>query len=212
MLRITEIYKSIQGEARYAGLPCTFIRLTGCPLRCRWCDTAYGFEGGEDYNLQHILDKVEELGVHHVELTGGEPLAQAAALPLMEALIKHGYQVMIETGGSYPIKHIPAAVHVILDAKCPGSGMQEKNLTANYAFLKPTDEVKFVIASRKDFDWAETYIREHHLETKCHLLVSPAWGLVKPAELTEWTLASELPLKLNLQLHKYIWNPRAKGV
>ncbi|NBQ53024.1 MAG: radical SAM protein, partial [Proteobacteria bacterium] len=169
-LRITEIYASIQGEAAFSGFPCTFIRLTGCPLRCKWCDTVYGFEGGKDFSLDEVLAKVAEFGVHHVELTGGEPLAQAGAVPLMQTLVDRGYRVMIETGGSESIDRIPRDVHIIMDIKCPGSGMVEKNLWSNLDFLKPTDEIKFVLAHREDFEWALETITKHKLSERCQVI------------------------------------------
>jgi 7-carboxy-7-deazaguanine synthase len=211
-LRITEIYASIQGEAAFSGFPCTFIRLTGCPLRCKWCDTVYGFEGGKDFTQEEVLAKVAEFGLHHVELTGGEPLAQAGAVPLMQALVDRGHRVMIETGGSEPIENIPQAVHIIMDIKCPGSGMAEKNRWANLDFLKPSDEIKFVVASRADFDWALEVSRKNKLDERCQLIFSCAFGLVQPKDLADWMVAEKGPGRMQLQMHKYIWHPRAKGV
>jgi len=211
-LKVTEIYKSVQGESSYAGLPCTFIRMTGCPLRCRWCDTAYAFEGGEDASLETIMQKVKELGVHLVELTGGEPLAQKGSYELANHLSESGYKVLIETGGSEPIAGLHQNVHVIMDIKCPGSKMDGKNLWSNIELLKPTDEVKFVVASKEDFSWAVTVCEKYDLEKKCRLLFSPAFGLVQPKDLVEWLLESGANARLNLQQHKFIWHPRAKGV
>lgn len=211
-LQITETYKSIQGEARFTGRPCVFVRLTGCPLRCKWCDTAYGFEGGKNYTRTEVLDEIAHFDTRLVELTGGEPLAQAGAIPLMQDLVAAKYQVMIETGGSISIADIPKPVHVIMDVKCPDSQMAKHNLYANFAYLKPSDEIKLVVASKDDFDWGLNLIEQHSLESKANILFSPAWGLVKPKDLTEWILASGKNIRLNLQLHKYIWSPRAKGV
>ena len=211
-LRITEIYQSIQGESSLVGVPCTFIRLTGCPLRCRWCDTAYGFEGGQTMQLTKVLEEVKALGPSLVELTGGEPLAQPAAITLMVELLSLGYEVMIETGGSEPIADIPDGVHIVMDLKCPDSGMQDRNRYENLSHLKKDDDLKFVVASRSDFDWAVEKAEAKGLFERCNVLVSPAWGLVDPQDLVEWVLQSKLPFRLNLQIHKYIWSPRKKGV
>ena len=211
-LIITEIYSSVQGESTFTGIPCAFIRLTGCPLRCKWCDTVYGFHGGASQTIEEILNKVKELDISLVELTGGEPLAQANAIPLMDELIAAGYQVLIETGGSEPIEQINPKVHIIMDIKCPGSGMVDRNRYENLQFLSMKDEIKFVIADRKDFEWARDFIQQHQLVGKAKLLFSPAWGLCKPDELVAWILADKVPVRLNLQTHKYIWNPKKKGV
>lgn len=211
-LTITEIYKSIQGESSFAGLPCTFIRLTGCPLRCRWCDTVYSFKGGKVQNFNEILAEVKKLGAPTVELTGGEPLAQAGAENLVQQLLHEGYQVLIETSGSEDIGRLPAKAHVIMDIKCPGSGMHDRNDWENIAKLKVTDEIKFVIASREDFDWALGIVKKYHLEEVAQLLFSPAFALVQPKDLVDWLLESGVKARLNMQWHKYIWHPRAKGV
>jgi 7-carboxy-7-deazaguanine synthase len=211
-LRVTEIYASVQGESSYAGYPCTFIRLTGCPLRCRWCDTAYGFEGGSRVTLSAILDQVSAFGIPLVELTGGEPLAQKDAIVLVRELHRRGFKVLIETGGSEAIADYRDFAHIIMDLKCPGSGMSDRMLWENLEHLKASDEIKFVLASREDFDWAKTVIKESQLDQRFRVLLSCAFGLLKPAELVSW-MVKELPLcRLNLQQHKYIWNPRAKGV
>lgn len=212
LLRITEIYASIQGEAAFSGYPCVFVRLTGCPLRCRWCDTAYGFEGGKDLSIEEVVAAVDSHGLKYVEVTGGEPLAQAGAVPLMADLVRRGYRVMIETGGSESIAAVPKEVHVIMDLKCPGSGMESKNLWSNLDFLKPADDVKFVVASRADFDWALDVISRHRLDERCNVLFSCAFGLVAPKDLADWMVASKAPGRMQLQMHKYIWHPRAKGV
>lgn len=212
VVRITEIYKSIQGESSFAGLPCIFIRLTGCPLRCRWCDTSYGFEGGEDYTVRRIVDKVKANQINLVEMTGGEPLAQPASISLAEALCREGFKVLIETSGSEPIEDLPKDIHIIMDLKCPGSGMVDRNRLENLAFLKASDEVKFVIADRADFEWAAATIHEHNLGQRFKCLLSPAFGLLKPDVLVSWMLDAQLPVRLNLQIHKFIWNPRKKGV
>lgn len=211
-LIITEIYASIQGESSYAGIPCTFVRLTGCPLRCRWCDTTYGFSGGSEMSLAEILAKVRELGLPLVELTGGEPLAQNNCAPLAKQLIEEGYKVLIETGGSEDVSPLDQAVHIIMDIKCPGSQMHEKNRWENLRHLKSTDEIKLVIADRKDFEWAVSKIKEHDLVSRFKVLLSPAFGLLQPKDLAEWIVQEKLNVRLNLQQHKYIWHPRAKGV
>jgi 7-carboxy-7-deazaguanine synthase len=211
-LTVTEIYRSVQGESSYVGLPCTFIRLTGCPLRCRWCDTSYGFHGGQVRSLDQVLTEVGALDVKLVELTGGEPLAQDSAFGLIDRLIADGYQVLIETGGSVSIERVHKHAHIIMDIKCPDSAMSEHNLWSNLAHLKSSDEIKFVVASKADFDWAVSTITTHRLDERFQLLVSPAFGLVKPADLVQWLLESGVIMRLNLQLHKFIWHPRAKGV
>jgi 7-carboxy-7-deazaguanine synthase len=212
-LLITEIYKSVQGEAAYAGWPCSFVRLTGCPLRCRWCDTAYGFHGGKQQSFEAIFAELDRLGCPLVEITGGEPLAQEQTPALIAELIKLGYRVMIETSGSEPIASLHPETHIIMDLKCPDSGMEERNLYANLSHLKSTDEIKFVIASRKDFEWARDRVRGGDLDLHFQILFSSAFGLVKPADLVEWMLEERLHrVRLNLQQHKFIWNPRAKGV
>ena len=211
-LIITEIYKSIQGESSFAGLPCVFVRLTGCPLRCRWCDTAYGFEGGQQKSFEQILAELSSLDCRLVEITGGEPLAQPATPEFIRILVEQGFKVLIETGGSESIEPLPLQTHIIMDLKCPDSGMSERNRYENISHLKPTDEVKFVVASRKDFEWALAMMHEFQLDERLQVLMSPAFGLLKPAELVGWILETGLKIRLNLQLHKFIWSPRAKGV
>ncbi|NRA64274.1 MAG: radical SAM protein [Pseudobacteriovorax sp.] len=211
-LVITEIYPSIQGESSFAGRPCSFIRLTGCPLRCRWCDTAYGFAGGTKYSVESVVQEIKSLGINLVEITGGEPLAQENCLLLMQALIDEEFEVICETSGSECIETVPEGVTLIMDLKCPGSGMVEKNLWKNIEYLKPKDEIKFVIADRADFDWTVDICHEYQLLARHQVLVSVAFGQLNPATLVEWILESELPLRLNLQQHKYIWSPRKKGV
>jgi len=210
-LIITEIYPSIQGESSYAGLPCTFIRLTGCPLRCRWCDTTYSFEGGKPVTVEDILAQVGQNGIPLVELTGGEPLAQKETIKLAQMLGDQGYKVLIETGGSEDVSQLDARVHIIMDIKCPGSGMVDRNLWSNIDSLKTSDEIKFVLAHREDYDWALRVINERKLE-RFNLLFSPAFGLLQPKQLAEWMVEDKVKARLNLQQHKYIWHPRAKGV
>jgi 7-carboxy-7-deazaguanine synthase len=211
-LIITEIYASIQGESSYAGLPCAFVRLTGCPLRCRWCDTVYAFKGGKEQTIEAIVAEVAAFGVPLVELTGGEPLAQPGAARLAQALQDAGLKVLIETSGSEDVSVLPPATHIIMDLKCPGSGMEGRNRMENLASLKPTDEIKFVLASRDDYEWARTQVVRERLDRRFKLLMSCAWGLVHPKDLAAWMLEDRLDARLQLQQHKYIWGPRAKGV
>lgn len=212
-ITVTEIYASIQGESSYAGFPCTFVRLTGCPLRCRWCDTAYSFKGGQSMTLASVMAEVDRLAVPLVELTGGEPLAQEGGRVLCDELVAKGYKVLIETSGSEPVAGLDPAVHIIMDLKCPDSGMSERNLWANLDHLKLTDEIKFVLASRADFDWAMAMTREHHLDRRFKVLFSCAWGHVNPKDLAAWMIEHPgLGARLQLQQHKYIWGPRVKGV
>lgn len=212
-LTITEIYASIQGESSHAGWPCTFVRLTGCPLRCRWCDTAYAFVGGKEMTLDAIVEEVVRLGVPMVELTGGEPLAQAAAPELAARLAAEGLQVLIETSGSEDVSTLPNTTHIVMDIKCPGSGMHERNMLGNLQHLKPTDDIKFVLAHRADFDWAIDLISKELLDSRFNVLLSCAFGLLKPIDLAAWMMEyPRLRARLQLQTHKYIWHPRAKGV
>ena len=209
---LTEIYKSIQGESSYSGLPCSFVRLSGCPLRCRWCDTVYSYKKGLEYTFDKLFNELEDLDCQLVELTGGEPLCQEAVFPLMEQLIGKNYKVLLETSGAYCIKKVPKEVHIIMDLKCPDSLMVEKNLWSNLDYLKSSDELKFVIASEKDFSWAKEKIDKLKLSSRFKVLLSPAFGLFKEEKLVELLLKEKIDCRLNLQLHKYIWNPRKKGV
>ncbi len=211
-LFVTEIFNSIQGESSYAGLPCSFVRLTGCPLRCSWCDTVYSFKGGKSLTIDAIRKQLATYNTRLVEITGGEPLAQKNSLLLIEALLSDGYKVLVETSGSEDISKVSKEATLIMDIKCPGSKMHEKNLWSNLVHIKSTDEIKFVIANRSDFDWALEKIKFHNLEKLCSLLFSPAWGLVKAEDLSQWLIESGIKARLNLQLHKFIWGPRKKGV
>jgi 7-carboxy-7-deazaguanine synthase len=211
-LVVTEIYASVQGESQYAGKPCTFVRLTGCPLRCRWCDTAYSFEGGTSKTLDEIIATVKNIGVNLVELTGGEPLAQKQTAELINRLIELDYKVLIETGGSESLKGLHSKAHIIMDIKCPGSKMADRNLWDNLNELKPSDEIKFVLADRNDYEWTRDILKVHNLENRFNVLLSCAFGLLAPKDLVGWMLEDKLNVRLNLQQHKYIWNPRAKGV
>lgn len=211
LLYLTEVYTSVQGESRYAGLPCTFIRLAGCSLRCRWCDTVYSYKQGEARSIRAIIEELPRYP-RLVEITGGEPLEQPAAIPLMQALLDCGYEVLLETSGAEPIAEVPKGVVIICDFKCPGSGMADRNHWQNVEHLKPTDEVKFVIADRTDFEYAKAAMAKYRLTERCKVLMSVAFGQLKEAELVEWLLADQLEVRLNLQQHKYIWSPRKKGV
>jgi len=211
-MRITEIFHSIQGESSHVGQPCVFVRLTGCPLRCTWCDTEYAFYGGTDISLEEILAKVKSYGCPLVEVTGGEPLAQPEAIPLIARLCDAGYQVLIETSGAIEITPVDERAHVILDVKCPGSGMTDRMLWANLSRLTMKDEAKFVLVDRKDYDWACNVIAQYDLVNRCTLLMSPVFGSLEPRLLAEWVLADGLPVRLQLQVHKFIWAPDMRGV
>ena len=212
-LTITEIYASIQGESSFAGQPCTFVRLTACDLRCAWCDTVYAFTEGRKQSLDDIVAEVRQLGVPLVELTGGEPLLQKNVIALMLRLIDEGHTVLLETGGHVSIAALPAAVHRIVDVKCPGSGESGRMHWDNLDLLTPRDEVKFVIADRADFEYAREVTTTHDLAQRCGVVhFSPAWNLVEPADLAAWILEARLPVRLQLQQHKYIWEPAARRV
>ena len=211
-MRVTEIFHSIQGESSYAGQPCIFVRLTGCPLRCTWCDTEYAFYGGTEQPIDDILAKVDSFGCRLVEVTGGEPLAQSDALPLISTLCDRGYQVLIETSGAIDIASVDRRAHVILDVKCPGSGMTDRMYWPNLNQLTMKDEAKFVLADRKDYDWAREIIAKYELTTRCSVLMSPVFGSLEPRQLAEWVLADRLPVRFQLQLHKWIWAPDMRGV
>ena len=217
-LRVTEIFYSIQGESTWAGLPCTFVRLTGCPLRCVWCDTEYPFHGGEKSSLAAIMQQVDEVGCRLVEITGGEPLIQPNAFRLATELLDRGYTVLVETSGALDVSPLDPRVHKIMDLKCPGSGEMSKNLWSNLDHLSPRDEVKFVLKDRKDYVWARGVIRERGLDRRIDegtlraLLFSPVWGELSLQDLAGWALEDSLPARIQLQLHKLIWEPDARGV
>lgn len=209
---IHELYRSIQGESTYAGLPCVFVRTAVCDLRCSWCDTPHAFNRGERRAPADLLAQVLAFDTPLVELTGGEPLLQAAVLPLMTELADAGKTVLLETSGAHDIHPVDPRVHIIMDLKCPDSGESARNLWSNLDALKPTDEIKFVIASRRDWDWAEGIMREHQLDQRFTVLVSAVFGAVHPRELTDWLLASGRNARMQLQMHKYIWDPATRGV
>lgn len=212
MLEVTEIYKSVQGESTYMGLPCVFVRLTGCNLRCVWCDTTYAFHGGKKLSIDQILNHVKSYGIDLVEVTGGEPLLQKEVVPLLTSLLKKNFQVMLETGGSLSIKDVPAEVIKIIDLKCPGSGEEDKNYWDNLNYLSPTDEIKFVIADRADYEWSRSILQKYRLAKKNHILFSPVFGKLNLKKLTEWILEDNLPVRLQTQLHKHIWDKNNMGV
>ena len=212
MLKVNEIYFSIQGESSKAGLPCVFVRLTYCNLRCVYCDTEYAFYAGDDYTTEGIISEVKKYNCKLVELTGGEPLVQTQSLDLMKRLCDEGYEVMLETGGSLSIKEVDPRVMVIMDLKCPSSGMMRKNYYENINYLKKTDELKFVIGSREDYDWMKEIIEKYKLYKKFTILVSVVFDQLEPVTLVEWVLEDKLNIRFQLQMHKFIWDPAAKGV
>jgi 7-carboxy-7-deazaguanine synthase len=211
-LKIWEIFYSIQGESTFAGRPCVLVRLTGCQMRCSWCDTEYAFHGGEWMSLPQVMEKVAAFGCPLVEVTGGEPLLQKACLPLLTALGDAGYEVLLETGGGLDIAPVDPRVRRIVDIKCPASGEAENNRWGNLAALRPTDEVKFVVAGREDYDWAKGVIAERKLAGVCPIHFSPVWETCPPAELAAWILADRLPVRLTLQQHKILWGKDTRGV
>jgi 7-carboxy-7-deazaguanine synthase len=211
-LAIHEIYRSLQGESAYAGLPCVFVRTTACHLRCSWCDTPHAFNQGVRMSRAEVLSKVLEYDCPLVELTGGEPLLQTDTFALMTELADAGKKVLLETSGSLPIDAVDSRVHIIMDLKCPDSGECNANDLGNLDTLKSTDEIKFVIASRRDWEWTEATIREHQLDARFSVLVSAVFGSVSLADLAEWVLASGLNVRMQLQMHKFIWDPLARGV
>ena len=211
-LLVHEIYRSIQGESTFAGLPCVFVRLTGCSARCVWCDSPHAFKEGFLLTPKEVLSQVRDLNCPLVELTGGEPLLQDEAFPLMTSFADLGMTVLVETSGTVPIDRVDHRVHIIMDLKCPDSGESENNLWANLDHLKPSDQIKFVIASRRDFDWTAEVIRKHQLDQRFTVLLSAVFDSVTPIELAQWLLESGLNVRMQLQMHKYIWHPKARGV
>ncbi len=205
VLRITEIFYSLQGETRTVGLPTVFVRLTGCPLRCTYCDTEYAFQGGRKLTLDQVLLTVADYMPRYVTVTGGEPLAQKSCLPLLTRLCDAGYEVSLETSGAMDIQQVDPRVVKVMDLKTPSSGEMERNRLENLAFLRPEDQLKFVIANREDYDWCCTQLQEHGLVERCELLFSPCHGQMDPAVLAQWMLEDRLPVRFQLQLHKYLW-------
>ena len=213
MLTINEIFHSIQGESRRAGEPCVFVRLTACDLRCSWCDTAYAFYEGSKRSVDDVVGEVEKFGCSLVEITGGEPLLQEDVYPLMERLLASGHTVMIETGGHRSIARVPSAVLKIVDVKCPGSGEAHRNHWENLDLVRSHDEVKFVLKDRADYDYAKAAVAEHALLGKVGAVhFSPVHGVLAARVLSEWVLADRLAVRVQLQLHKFIWSPETRGV
>jgi 7-carboxy-7-deazaguanine synthase len=212
-LLIHEIYRSLQGESSYAGLPCVFVRFSVCDLRCKWCDTPHAFGQGTPMDPAAIREQVLAFDCPLVEFTGGEPLLQPEIHPLMRQLLNDGKTVLLETSGAHDLTPVDPRVHLIMDLKCPDSGEVARNRWENLPLLKPSDEIKFVIASRVDFDWMIATVREHQLAERCSLLASAVFGSVTPLQLANWLLESgEQKIRMQLQLHKYIWDPQARGV
>jgi 7-carboxy-7-deazaguanine synthase len=213
LLTINEIFYSIQGESTFAGRPCVFVRLTACDLRCSWCDTAYAFHEGQKRSLDDVIAEVDRYGCPLVEVTGGEPLLQEGVYPLMETLLAQGRTVLLETGGHRSTARVPERVVTILDVKCPASGESHRNDWENLSRLKPHDQVKFVIKDRADYEYARQVVRQHDLGRRAAaVLFSPVHGVLEPRQLSEWVLGDHLPVRVQLQVHKYIWDAHTRGV
>ena len=208
-LRISEIFYSLQGETSRVGLPTVFVRLTGCPLRCTYCDTAYAFTGGQSMTLEAVMEEVVRFAPRYVTVTGGEPLAQKNCLSLLRALCDQGYEVSLETGGALDVSNVDARVVKVLDLKTPASGEMEKNLWGNLVHLNPQDEIKFVLCDEADYQWAKQVMEERRLAQRCAVLFSPAQGQLAPKDLAEWILRDHLPVRLQVQLHKLLWGNEA---
>ena len=211
-LKVNEIYYSIQGESSFSGIPCIFVRLTYCNLRCSYCDTEYAFYEGKKLEINQIIEKVNSFKCNLVEITGGEPLLQNDCIKLIEELEKNNKQVLIETGGSLTIKNISKKTHIILDLKCPSSKMEHKNLWDNLNYIKKTDEVKFVIGNKSDYNWSKKIINKYNLENKCLILMSPVFGEIDNKKIIDWILKDNLNVRFQIQLHKKIWDKDKKGV
>ncbi len=211
-LTVNEIFYSIQGEASHAGLPCAFVRLTGCDLRCRWCDTEYAFHEGSRMAVGEIVARIREVGCPLVEITGGEPLLQPQAPVLVQALLDDGFQVLVETGGHLDVSVLDRRAHIIMDIKCPGSGEADRNRWENLQHLDSRDMLKFVLAHREDYRWACDVLREHELTERCPVFFSPVHGELDPAELAGWMLEDGVAARLQVQLHKVLWGPDRRGV
>lgn len=212
MLKINEIFKSIQGESSHTGLPCIFVRLTGCNLRCTWCDTEYAFYEGKGMTVEDVVKAVDQCGISLVEITGGEPLMQKEVIPLMQALLERNYTVMLETGGVLPVDEVPEQVIKIMDLKCPGSGEVSKNNYDNLRHLTLKDEVKFVILDREDYDWSKKILDEYVVDKKAQVLFSPVYEKLDLKDLVQWVLEDNLPVRIQTQLHKVIWSKDTIGV
>lgn len=209
---VKEIYVSLQGESSHAGILCTFVRLTGCHLRCTYCDSEFAFKGGTRKSIDEVVREVEAAGAPMVEVTGGEPLLQPGVYPLMEALLQRGFKVLLETSGAIDVRLVPPAVHKIVDLKAPTSGESDRNDLRNFESMNANDELKLVLGSREDYEWARQMIREHRLgEKPFGLLYSTVYGKLSPTDLAEWIIADRLPGRMQLQLHKYLWDPNARA-
>ncbi len=204
-LRITEIFYSLQGETRTVGLPTVFIRLTGCPLRCQYCDTAYAFQGGQWQDIPAVIAEVKKYAAEYVTVTGGEPLAQKPCLALLESLCDEGYEVSLETSGAMDVSQVDPRVVKVVDIKTPGSGEVERNLWSNLDYLLPHDQVKFVICDQADYEWSKDILAQHQLADRCQILFSPSFTQVKAGDLADWILRDQLQVRLQIQLHKYLW-------
>lgn len=203
--RITEIFYSLQGESRTVGLPTVFVRLTGCPLRCGYCDTEYAFHGGQKMDIEEIVAKVAAFNPRYVCVTGGEPLAQPNCIPLLTTLCDRGYEVSLETSGAMDISQVDKRVSRVMDLKTPGSGEESKNRYENIELLNAHDQLKFVVCHRDDYDWAKEKLHQHLLNERCEVLFSPIHGQLQPAELAEWVVEDNLPVRMQIQMHKYLW-------
>lgn len=212
MLVVNEVFYSIQGESTQAGRPCVFVRLTGCNLRCAWCDTVHAFYEGQSFSVSDLLQAIERIGCRFVEITGGEPLLQKEVISLMEELLRRGFEVAVETGGSLPIEQVPEGVKRIVDIKCPGSGMVDRNRWENLEHLRKGDELKFVLLDREDYRWARNEIEARKLAGRCPLLFSPVHGRLDPGELARWMMKDRSPAQLQIQLHRLLWPDRDRGV
>lgn len=204
-MKVCEIFRSIQGESSYAGLPCLFIRLSGCNLRCSYCDTTYAYEEGMEMTIEEVKDEVRKSGLRMVEITGGEPLLQDDIIPLVDGLVEEGYRVLIETNGSLDIRRVNKRAIIVMDIKTPSSGMSSMFRLSNLEALKPEDEMKFVLCNREDYEWALDFLRRYSLTERCAILFSPAFGILNPEELSRWILEDRIDVRLNLQIHKYIY-------
>jgi 7-carboxy-7-deazaguanine synthase len=212
MLRVTEIFASIQGETSYVGLPFAFVRLTGCNLRCRYCDTTYAYDSGEEFSLGDVLERVEVFGIPRVTVTGGEPLLQPEAYDLVTAFLDRGFTVLVETNGTVPLAPLDPRAVKVMDIKCPGSGEDRKMLWENFSALTPRDEVKFVIASEEDYRYAKEVLARHCVKAPYGVLFAPAFGFLPPEKLAGWMVGDRLTARFQLQLHKLVWGPDARGV
>jgi 7-carboxy-7-deazaguanine synthase len=211
-MKVCEIFASIQGESSYVGLPCVFVRIAGCNLRCVYCDTTYAYEEGIEMSVDEVIDDVKIYGIKLIEITGGEPLMQKDVLSLIERLLDDGFTVLVETNGTVSIKDVDKRAIVIIDIKTPKSGMFGEMDLLNLKYLKASDELKFVIIDREDYEWVKDFIRDYGLADKCKILLAPAYGMLAPESLSKWIIDDRLPVRLNLQMHKYIYGPDKRGV